>query len=121
MPMSASQRFLEIAYLQALLHYTPDFRHKPSYHPVRAIPSQNPVQFRNRRRFHAGRVPKSTDRWSEERDRVNNHFRKSCWRLPTDALSLTGDSLSPAVGMSGIDRHRRERHKVSASEREAGN
>src|SRR5215831_17146770 len=74
--MRRSERFLEITRLLALLHYGRIIEHKPSYHPVRAIPSQNPFTFRNRLRLHAGLVPKLIDRWSDRRDRANNHFRK---------------------------------------------
>src|SRR5262249_44531052 len=66
--MSTSERFLEIAHLHALLHYGPYFSHKPCNHPVRSIPSQNLVQFRNRLRFHDSLVPKLTDRRSDRGD-----------------------------------------------------
>jgi hypothetical protein len=94
--MGTSECFHEITDLQALLHYVRTIGHKPSYHPVLAIPSQNPFKFRNRLRPHAGLVPKLTDRWSDRRDRANRHLRKSCWRLPAEALS-SKDVLSPAV------------------------
>src|SRR5215468_4318263 len=82
MPMSISDRFLEIAHLQALLHYGRTIGHKPGYHPVGAIPSQNPFQFRNRLRFHTGLVPKLTDRRSHRRDRANLHCRKLTIDVP---------------------------------------
>jgi hypothetical protein len=124
--MRISERFLEIAHPLALLHYGRIIGHKPGYHPVRAIPSQNHFPFRNRLRLHAGLVPKLTERWSDRRDRANGHFRKKlggaggCQRI--GPLACQGSPLRPAVFPygSGIDRHRRERHRLSASEREAG-
>jgi hypothetical protein len=61
--MRRGERFHEIAHLQALLHDGRIVDHKPSYHPARAIPSQNPFTFRNRLRLHSGLAPKLTDRW----------------------------------------------------------
>jgi hypothetical protein len=122
--MRISERFLEIAHPLALLHYGRIIGHKPGYHPVRATPSQNHFPFRNRLRLHAGLVPKLTERWTDRRDRANGYFRKKLggWPLPTDWPSrLPGCPLRPALFPygSGIDRHRRERHRLSASEREA--
>jgi len=74
--MSTSERLLEIAYLHALLHYGPNFSHKPCDHPVRSIPSQNFVQFRNRLQSHDSLVPKLTDRRSDRGDRADSHCGK---------------------------------------------
>src|SRR5262252_2745120 len=71
--MRPSERFLEIAHLRALLHYARTIEHVPGNHPVRAIPSQNPLQFLT------GLMPELADRrsdrggWASEHRRVLTH------------------------------------------------
>ena len=54
--MRISERFIEIAHLLALFPYFWMIGHKPGNHPFRTVPSQNPLQFWNCLRLHAGLV-----------------------------------------------------------------
>src|SRR5262249_19560404 len=73
MPARISERFLQIALLLSVLHYDRTIEHIPGNHPLRAIPSQNPLQFWHPLRFHAGLMPEFVDSWSDRRDRAHEH------------------------------------------------
>ena len=69
--MCRSEGCVEIAPLLALHHYDRIVGHMPGNYPVRAIPSENPLQFRNALRFHASLMPELADSWSDRRDRTD--------------------------------------------------